>query len=118
MNVDTIWNRLTRLIVVLLVIVILLLVGIWYLPLIRQNENMRKEELRLDGEIKKEDEKARGRRASIESVRGDPKTVERLAREKLGLAKPGETVIHFQEGPVPILTNTNAAPNLLPAARP
>ena len=37
MNVDTIWNRLTRFIVILLAISVLLLVGIWYLPLIRHN---------------------------------------------------------------------------------
>ena len=46
----------------------------------------------------------------LESLRTDPQAVERLAREKLGLAKPGETVIHF-EGPVvaPVI-QTNPVP--------
>jgi cell division protein FtsB len=35
--------------------------------------------------------------AAIESMNNDPKAVERLAREKLGYAKPGETVIRFEE---------------------
>ena len=30
-------------------------------------------------------------------MRNDPETVERYAREKLGLAKAGETVIRFEE---------------------
>jgi cell division protein FtsB len=29
-------------------------------------------------------------------LRNDPKTIERLAREKLGYAKPDETIIRFE----------------------
>jgi cell division protein FtsB len=51
----------------------------------------------LDGDIRKEEDKARQQKAAIDALRKDPKTVERLAREKLGLARTGETVIHFEE---------------------
>ena len=34
-------------------------------------------------------------RLEIDSLKSDPKTVERLAREQLGLARPDETVIRF-----------------------
>jgi cell division protein FtsB len=33
----------------------------------------------------------------IEALRNDPETVERYAREKLGLARAGETVIRFEQ---------------------
>ena len=36
-------------------------------------------------------------RTAIDALRYDPKAVERLAREKFGYAKPGETVIRFEE---------------------
>ncbi|HIE69770.1 MAG TPA: septum formation initiator family protein, partial [Planctomycetes bacterium] len=36
-------------------------------------------------------------KSAIEALRNDPQTVERFAREKLGLAKPGETVIRFEK---------------------
>ncbi|MGV3756199.1 MAG: FtsB family cell division protein [Verrucomicrobiota bacterium] len=94
-----IWDRLTQLVLGLIVVAILLGVGVWYLPLIQQNERMRKEILRLDNAIRLEEENARQLKASIDTLRDPstaPKAVERLARERLGYAKPGETIIRFE----------------------
>ncbi len=99
-----IWDKLTRLVIFLLFVSGLLVVAIWYLPLIKHNERMRKEILRLDTQIEKEAEKGRKLKTSIDALRYDPKAVERLARERLGYAKVGETVIRFAE------PATNAAP--------
>jgi cell division protein FtsB len=74
----------------------ILLVAIWYLPLIQQNERYRREILRLDTLVQKEEETGKQLRTSIDALRFDPKAVERLARERLGYAKPGETVIRFE----------------------
>ena len=92
-----IWDKLTKAVVFLLIIAALLAVAVWYLPLIKQNERMRAEILRLEGEVTKEKKIAMRRKVNIEALRNDPETVERYAREKLGLAKPGETVIRFEE---------------------
>jgi cell division protein FtsB len=98
MNVDLgIWGKLTRAVIFLLLLAIVLLVALWYRPLINQNERMRKEVLRLDTQIQKEEETARHIKGSIDALRHDPKAVERLARERLGYAKAGETVIRFEE---------------------
>jgi cell division protein FtsB len=108
MNVDLgIWDKLTRLVVFLLFVAFLVAVGIWYLPLIKQNERMRKEILRLDTQLEKAKETDKQLRTSIEALNHDPKAVERLARERLGYAKPGETVIRFDSLPA---TNTPARP--------
>ena len=72
-----------------------------YLPLIHQNERMRAEKLRLEMELEKDTEKSRQLKAEIEALRNDPKTIERLTREKLGYARPGETVVRFE----PAVTN-------------
>ena len=69
----------------------------WYLPRIKQNERMRAEILRLQCEVAKEETVAARRKLAIEALRNDPETVERYAREKLGLAKAGEPVIRFEE---------------------
>lgn len=107
MNVGlNIWDKLTRVVVFLLFVAGLLGVAIWYLPLIRQNERMRKEVLRLDGRIQKEEEANKQLRGSIDALRHDPKAVERLAREQLGYAKPGETVVRFD----PPATNNQVRP--------
>ena len=92
-----IWDKLIKAMVILVIIAALLAVAVWYLPLIKQNERMRAEILRLQGEVAQEETIAVRRKLAIEALRNDPETVERYAREKLGLAKAGETVIRFEE---------------------
>lgn len=97
MNVDLgIWDKLTKAIIFLLLAAVVLGVAVWYLPLIKQNERMRKEDLRIQQAVQQETEKLRQLKTSNDALRNDPKTVERLAREKLRYAKPGETVFRFE----------------------
>jgi cell division protein FtsB len=91
-----IWSKLTQVVIALVAAAILLLIGMTYLPLIQQNENYRREIDRLDVEIQKQAEISKELKGEIDDLRNDPKTVERLAREKLGYAKPDETVVHFE----------------------
>jgi cell division protein FtsB len=96
MNVDlSIWDRLTRVAMFLLFVAFLLLVAVKYLPLIKQNERMRREILRLDNQIQRAEDSGKQLKLSIEALH-HPKAVERLARERLGYARPGETVIRFE----------------------
>jgi cell division protein FtsB len=95
------WDKLTGVVIFLLFIAGLLGVAVWYLPLIRQNEQTRKHILRLDAQIVKERETGRQLQNAIDALKRDPKAVERMARERFGYAKPGETVIRFD----PPLTN-------------
>jgi cell division protein FtsB len=98
MKVDLgIWAKLTRVVIFLLLLAGFIVVALWYTPVINHNERLRKEKLRLDTQIQQEEENARRLRVSLDAVQHDPKTVERLAREKLGYAKAGETVIRFEE---------------------
>ena len=97
MNVDLgIWSKLTKLVVGLVVLAVLLLIGMCYLPLIQENTRMRAQILKLDQQIQDEQKKTEQLQSQIDALRNDPKTVERLAREKLGYAKPDETVIRFE----------------------
>lgn len=99
-----IWDHLTRVVIVLIVLACLLAVGVGYLPVIRQNQRMRQDVQLKEAEIQKLEEENRQLKASIEAMRNDPQTVERTVRQKLGYAKPGETVVRFENA-----TN-NAAP--------
>ena len=100
MKVDFgIWSWLTKAVIALVVVAIMILFGYRYLPLIQQNERMRKEIFRLDAEIQKQAEISRQLQTEIAALRNDPKTVERLMRGTLGYAKPDETVIRFETGP-------------------
>jgi cell division protein FtsB len=91
-----IWDKLSRVIIFLLFLAGLLGVFVWYLPLIKQNQRFRKELLALETKIQEQERLGRQLRLSIDAVQNDPRTVERLAREKLGLARTNETVIRFE----------------------
>ena len=97
MNVNLgIWDKLSRVIIFLLFLAGLLGVFVWYLPLIKQNQRFRRELLALETKIQEQERLGRHLRVSIDSVQNDPRTIERLAREKLGLARTNETVIRFE----------------------
>ncbi len=91
-----IWSRLTQAVVALVALAILVLIGMTYLPLIQQNEQMRRRIDRLDADLEKQRQQARQLQAEFDALRNDPKTIERLAREKLGYARADETVIRFE----------------------
>lgn len=99
MSVDLgIWGKLTQLVIGLVVVAVLLLIFMCYRPLIEENERMRREIMKKDNEIKVQQQISMDLSNQIYILYNDPKTVERLAREKLGLARPDETVIHFEAG--------------------
>jgi cell division protein FtsB len=91
-----IWSWLTSIVLMLVVVAIFLLIGIRYLPVIRENERMEAQILKLEAQVQAEEEKSKNLQSQIDALQTDPKTVERLTREKLGYAKPDETVIYFE----------------------
>jgi cell division protein FtsB len=96
-NVDLgIWSKLTKVVVGLVVLAVLLLIGMCYLPVIRENERMRRQILLDQNQIEQEEARARELRGQLDALLYDSNTVERLAREKLGYARPDETVIRFE----------------------
>jgi cell division protein FtsB len=94
-----IWSKLTKIVVGLVVLAILLLIGMCYLPLIQENDRMRAEIYKLDQQLEIETNQLAGIQSQINALQNDPKTIERLTREKLGYAKPDETVIRFTNSP-------------------
>jgi cell division protein FtsB len=92
-----IWDKLTRVVLSLLFVAIAVAIGFLCVPVIQKNARMRQHNLELEAQIQREEDTARNLKANFDALRSDPKSVERLAREKLGYAKPGEIVIRFQE---------------------
>ena len=85
---------------ILFIIGILLAVAIGYrfffLKIELQRElRAREAALRLD--IQKEAEQLRLLKWKQEKLQEDPRFIEKIAREDLGYAKPGETVFRFEE---------------------
>jgi cell division protein FtsB len=95
---QSIWDKLFRLVLALLVCAGLLAIFLWYQPVIQANQHLRGDKLELEKKIDKELELARKLDADLRALQ-NPATVERLARERLSFAKPGEDVIHFDPPP-------------------
>ena len=103
MEADTV-NLLLAIFAFLIIVAGLIALGRWYLPLIQQNERMRREIHRLEAELEAEQETARQLQAEIDLLTKDPAALEREIRAQMGLAREGETVFRFDgEG-----TNTAA----------
>ena len=84
MNINLgIWDKLTKLTIFCLFILGLVCVGVWYLPLIRQNEHMRQDLLKLETKIKVAQERERELRTAYDSARTNPKTIESMVREHI-----------------------------------
>jgi cell division protein FtsB len=95
---QSIWDKLFRLVLTLLVVASLMGIFLWYQPVIHENQRLRRIELDLDRKIEKETETARKLEADLRAMQ-NPTTIERLARERLSYAKPGEDVVHFDPPP-------------------
>jgi cell division protein FtsB len=91
-----IWSKLTNVVVALVVLAVLLLIGECYLPVIQENARMQRQIWKLEAELKAEQQKSQQLQGQIDALQNDPRTVERLTREKLGYARPNETVIYFE----------------------
>lgn len=97
MNVNLgIWDKLSKLMVLLLFAAGLAAVFLWYLPLIQQNQRFRKQLLTVGARHAEEERTGRQLRSAIDALQNDPRTVERLAREKLGWGKTNEMVVRFE----------------------
>jgi cell division protein FtsB len=92
---QSIWDKLSRLALALLVLAAVMGIALWYEPVVRENQRMREQKLALERKIGKEVETSKKLDASLRAMQ-DPITVERLARERLSYARPGEDVIHFE----------------------
>jgi cell division protein FtsB len=95
---QSIWDKLFRLVLALLVMASLMGIFLWYRPVIEQNQELRRKKLDLEGKIDIEIENAKKLDAQFRAMQS-PTTIERLARERLSYAKPGENVIHFDPAP-------------------
>jgi len=66
-----------------------------FVPEIRQYQEVQRKKAAIEEEIRLEEKMLAHLKRQQERLQNDPRFVERIAREELGLAKPGETVFRF-----------------------
>lgn len=92
MNVWKFTQRLSLLAIVALTVGIVLRL---FLPLLERQKELRAKEATLREDIQTEAEQLRMLKLKQEKLQEDPRFIEKIAREDLGYAKPGETVFRF-----------------------
>lgn len=92
-----IWLMVYRLLCVAFVGILIIGVINIFLPKIRQNTEKQKTITALEEENRAKEDKIKELRKKREKFVSDPEYVERVAREELGKAKPGETIFRFND---------------------
>ena len=94
-------NRLTDFLsrVAVFAIVLTCVVGVfgWYLPLIKNNQSLRREIADQEETIERLKTGIAAKKRMLSSYQNDPQSAERLARENLRYSKPGETIFRFEK---------------------
>lgn len=89
------WKFIQRICLIASVLLLILIVLKLFLPLIEQQKELRAREDEVRQDIQREAEQLRMLKMKQEKLQEDPRFIEKIAREDLGYAKPGETVFRF-----------------------
>lgn len=103
MSVWVVIQRVSAGVVALLALAIV--IGFFY-PRLQEYRDLQRQQDRLQEDVRFEEEVLKHLKSKQERLLNDPRYVERIAREELGYAKPGETVFKFSDDPA---TNRKAA---------
>ena len=89
------WKFIQRICLIASVLLLILIVLKLFLPLIEQQKELRAREDEVRQDIQREAEQLRMLKMKQEKLQEDPRFIEKIAREDLNYAKPGETVFRF-----------------------
>ena len=92
-----IWATLVQLTQGLTVVALLSILMLFFLPVIQKTQHLQEEKARLQREIAVEQDRQQQLQLETEHMKSDPAYVEHIARDKLSMGKPGETVFHFDK---------------------
>lgn len=80
-----------------IVTVVILALGWLYFPVLTRYRNLKTEEEGIEAKIQDLDQKIEKLRVEKKLLETDPKYLEKVVRDELGLVKPGEVVYKFVE---------------------
>ena len=95
------WVMIYRIGWIALAILVVIAVIAMFIPQISQYNELHRREAAIQEEIRLEEEIIKHLKSQQDKLRTDPRFVEKIAREELGYAKPGETVFHFTDDEAP-----------------
>ncbi len=90
------WHRLNRVLTVFVVAGLFLLIGVMFYPVWHKQQDMRRNIVALERVQSEKNARLRAAQRELELLRTDPDYVETIARDRLGLMKPGETIFRVE----------------------
>ncbi len=90
-----IWATLVPIIQGAIVVGLLAVVGLFFIPVIQTENGYKTELARLQRVIAARQDETAQLRLETDNMKNDPAYVEHVARDKLNMGKPGETIIRF-----------------------
>jgi len=92
---QTVWHTLNRLLTILIFLAAAMLAVLYFLPEIRYLTDMKSRRAALQAEKARLSLEAKQNQRKENLLKNDPEYVETIARDKLDLMKPGETIIRM-----------------------
>jgi cell division protein DivIC len=90
-----IWATLVPIIQVAIVIGLLAVVGLFFVPVLQTENGYKAELAKLQNQISARQDEQAELKLETEHMKNDPAYVEHIARDRLNMGKPGETIIRF-----------------------
>ena len=95
-NEPDFWHRLNRVLQVLVVVGFLLTVGVMFYPVWQKQQDMRTRLDALEMEQSEKSEALAKSQRELHLLRNDREYLETIARDRLNLMKPGETIFRIE----------------------
>ena len=92
-----IWSTLVPVIQGGIVLGLVAVLAVFFVPVINTEKGYQDENAKLQNQIRDADEERAQLELETQHMKDDPLYVERVARDKLNMGKPGETVIRFDK---------------------
>jgi cell division protein DivIC len=92
-----IWATLVPIIQGAIVIGLLSVVGLFFLPVINTENGYKADLAKIQRETAAAEDQQTQLKLEMERMKNDPAYVEHIARDKLNMGKPGETIIRFDQ---------------------
>lgn len=96
-NEPDFWHGINRVLQFLVVAGFLLTVGVMFYPVWHKQQDMRLRVLQLESELKEKTVSMQSLQGELGLLRNDREYLETIARDRLNLMKPGETIFRVEQ---------------------
>jgi cell division protein FtsB len=90
------WQRINKVLTALVVLGVFLGIGVMFYPVWQKQQDMRARVAALSGEKTAKAGQLAAARRELDLLKNDPDYVETIARDRLNLMKPGETIFRVE----------------------